>query len=172
MLSVRTHIGMTRLPESEALAQYAAVVLFVQRARATKSDFQVTSTNAHAIAEICVRLDGLPLAIELAAARSKLLSPQALLARLGHRLAVLTSEARDVPVRQQTLRNTIAWSYELLPPQEQRLFRRLSVFVGGCTLQAVEALGDALHDEAVIAQHLELQELSKKNCIRSISQWG
>src|SRR6266568_5274163 len=142
---------LARLPESEALAQYAAVELFVQRARATRPDMQITPANARALAEICVHLDGLPLAIELAAARSKLLSPQALLVRLGHRLTVLTSEARDVPARQQTLRNTIAWSYELLPPQEQRLFRRLSVFAGGCTLHAVEALGSSLDDEAVSA---------------------
>src|SRR5437660_10095509 len=135
---------LTQLPESEALAQVAAVALFLQRARATNPNLQLTSTNARAIAEICVQLDGLPLAIELAAARSKLLPPQALLARLGQRLALLTSGAQDAPVRQQTLRNTIAWSYNLLTPQEQQLFRRLSVFVGGCTLQAVEALCNSL----------------------------
>ena len=87
-----------------------------------------------------LRLDGLPLAIELAAARMKLLSPQALLARLDSRLVMLTSESRDVPTRQQTLRNTIAWSYQLLDTWEQRLFRWLSVFVGGCSLQAAEAV--------------------------------
>jgi predicted ATPase len=112
----------------------------VQRAQAVKPEFQLTTTNASAVAEICVHLDGLPLAIELAAARMKLLSPQALLARLGQRLAMLTSGSRDVPARQQTLRNTIAWSYHLLDAWEQRLFRWLSVFVGGCTLHAAEAV--------------------------------
>ncbi len=134
----------THLPESEALSQYAAVALFLERARTVKPDFQLTPANARAIAEICIRLDGLPLAIELAAARSKLLPPQALLARLRHHLHVLTSAAQDVPIRQQTLRNTLAWSYDLLDAKEQQLFRRLSVFVGGCTLEAVEGLFTAL----------------------------
>src|SRR6266487_2138616 len=101
---------LTHLPEGEALAQYAAVALFLECAQTARPDLQLTPANTRTIAEICVRLDGLPLAIELAAARIKLLSPQALLARLGHRLQVLTSGARDVPVRQQTLRNTLAWS--------------------------------------------------------------
>jgi predicted ATPase/DNA-binding CsgD family transcriptional regulator len=137
---------LTQLPESETLAQVAAVALFLQRAWATNPNLQLTSPNARAIAQICVQLDGLPLAIELAAARSKLLPPQALLARLGQRLAVLTSGAQDAPARQQTLRNTIAWSYNLLTAQEQQLFRRLSAFVGGCTLQAVETLCHSLED--------------------------
>ncbi len=137
---------LTQLPGPEVLAHSAAVALFLQRAQATKPAFQVTSATARPIAEICVRLDGLPLAIELAAARSKLLSPHALLARLEHRLQVLTSGPQDAPTRQQTLRNTIAWSYDLLSAQEQRLFRWLSVFVGGCTLEAVEALCTALDE--------------------------
>ncbi len=132
------------LPELAALAHYAAVTLFIERAQAVKSDFQVTDANARAVAETCVRLDGLPLALELAAARVKLFPPQALLAQLEQRLQVLTHGARDAPVRQQSLRNTLAWSYELLTAEEQRLFRRLSVFVGGCTLQAIEALCAAL----------------------------
>ncbi len=131
---------LTHLPELAEFSQYAAVMLFIERAQAVKSGFQVTDANARAVAEICVRLDGLPLAMELAAARVKLFSPQALLARLDQRLQVLTSGARDAPVRQQSLRNTIAWSYDLLNAQEQRLFRQLSVFVGGCTLQAIEAI--------------------------------
>ncbi len=131
---------LTRLPGIEGLPSYAAVALFLQRALAIRPDFQLTSTNARTIAEICTRLDGLPLAIELAAARLNLLSPQALLARLEHRLAILTSKRRDVPARQQTLRDTLEWSYSLLTPEEQRLFRRLSVFVGGCQLTAVEAV--------------------------------
>ncbi len=134
------------LPDLAALSQYEAVALFIQRAQAIQPDFQVTSTNALAVAEICARLDGLPLAIELAAARIKLLTPEALLARLGRRLPVLTSVARDVPTRQQTLRNTIAWSYHLLDTHEQRLFRHLSVFSGDCPLTAVEALCAALGD--------------------------
>lgn len=137
-----------RLPDIEDLMQYASVRLFLQRARASKPDFQLTKANGHFIAEICARLDGLPLAIELAAARVKLLPPQALLARLKHLLQVLTDGARNMPVRQQTLRNTFAWSYNLLNAEEQRLFRRLSVFVGGCTLEALEAISIALHDEA------------------------
>src|SRR6266513_1095665 len=138
------------LPDLAALSHYAAVALFLQRAQPVKPDFQMTDANARAIAEICMRLDGLPLAIELAAARMKLLPPQALLARLDQRLAVLTGASRDVPARQQTLRNTIAWSYNLLDAAEQRLFRRLSIFVDGCTLQAIEAVCAALDksDEA------------------------
>jgi predicted ATPase/DNA-binding CsgD family transcriptional regulator len=135
---------LKRLPGLVALSQYEVVALFIQRAQAARPEFQMTNANAPAVAEICVRLDGLPLAIELAAARIKVLPPQALLARLGQRLAVLTGGARDVPVRQQTLRNTITWSYSLLGAAEQQLFRRLSVFVGGWTLEAAEALYAAL----------------------------
>jgi predicted ATPase/DNA-binding CsgD family transcriptional regulator len=131
---------LAHLPRSEELAQYGAAALFLQRARASLPTFQFTPATARAVAEICVRLDGLPLAIELAAARIKLLPPQALLARLSQRLQILTSEARDVPARQQTLRNTITWSYDLLKSEEQWLFRWLSVFVGGCTLEAIEAV--------------------------------
>ena len=136
------------LPDLVALSQYEALALFLSRAQTVKPEFQLSNANARSVAEICRHLDGLPLAIELAAARLKLLPPQALLARLGQRLAVLTSGARDAPARQQTLRNTIAWSYHLLNGEEQRLFRRLSVFVGGCTLQALEAIGAALDGEA------------------------
>ncbi|HLZ56132.1 MAG TPA: protein kinase [Ktedonosporobacter sp.] len=123
-----------------ALQRYAAVVLFLERAQATKTDFQLTTANAYAIAEICVHLDGLPLAIELAAARIKLLPPQALLKRLSARMTVLTGVSQDLPTRQQTLRTTITWSYQLLDTAEQRLFRCLAVFSGGCTLSAAEAV--------------------------------
>jgi predicted ATPase/class 3 adenylate cyclase len=128
------------LPDLASMSQFEAVALFVDRAQAVKADFVVTSANAPAIAEICVKLDGLPLAIELAAARAKLLSPQALLARLEQRFDLLIGGPRDMPERQQTLRATIDWSYDLLGPAEQTLFARLAVFVGGCTLEAVEAI--------------------------------
>ena len=128
------------LPPLELLSQYEAITLFTQRAQAVKPDFQLTTSNAPAIVEICTRLDGLPLAIEQAAARSKLFPPQGLLARLRSRLTLLTGGTRDVPARQQTLRNTIDWSYQLLSPAEQTLFQRLAVFVGGCTLDAAEAI--------------------------------
>jgi predicted ATPase/class 3 adenylate cyclase len=127
----------------EQLTDYEAVRLFIERACAVKADFAVTNVTAPAVAEICSRLDGLPLAIELAAARSKLFAPEALLARLKQRLNLLTGGARDLPTRQQTLRNTIDWSYQLLTPQEQHLFRRLAVFVGGCSLEAAQAICNA-----------------------------
>jgi len=132
---------LARLPAVETLARCDAVALFVQRARAIAPDFRLTDANARAVADICVRLDGLPLAIELAVPRLKLFSPQALRARLEHRLAWLTDGPHDLPSRQQTLRNAIAWSDELLEPSERLLFRAFSVFVGGWTLEAAEAVG-------------------------------
>jgi predicted ATPase/DNA-binding CsgD family transcriptional regulator len=131
------------LPPLDRLAQSDAIHLFVERAQAIKSDFALTGENAAAIAAICHDLDGLPLAIELAAGRSKLLSPQALLPRLRNRLKLLVGGARDLPSRQQTLRGTITWSYDLLDQNEKSLFRRLAVFVGGCTLEAAEAVCNA-----------------------------
>ena len=124
------------------------MALFIQRALAVKPDFRVDNANAPAVAEICVRLDGLPLAIELAAARIKLFPPQAMLARLGRRLELLRGGARDVPDRHQTLRHAIAWSYDLLEAGEQALFRRLAVFARGCTLEAAEAVCQAVDDPA------------------------
>jgi predicted ATPase len=111
-----------------------------------KRNFLLSESNADTVAQICVRLDGLPLALELAAARSKLLLPQALLGRLNHRLAVLTGGRQDTPARQQTLRDTIRWSYDLLNAEEQRCFQRLAIFVGGSTLEAAEAVCSGASD--------------------------
>jgi predicted ATPase/tRNA A-37 threonylcarbamoyl transferase component Bud32 len=135
-----------RLPPVESLAEYDAVALFVQRALAVKPDFALTEESAPAVVELCLRLDGLPLAIELAAARIRVLSPQAMLARLAHRLTLLTGGPRDVPARQQTLRGTIQWSHDLLDEGEKKLFRRLSVFAGGCSFEAVETVCNVTHD--------------------------
>jgi tetratricopeptide (TPR) repeat protein len=131
------------LPPLEVISHYEAVRLFVERAVAVKADFSVTNENAAAVAEICARLDGLPLAIELAAARVRLLAPQAMLARLDNRLKLLKGGARDLPTRQQTLRGTIDWSYGLLEEEEKTLFGRLSAFAGGSTLEAIEEICDS-----------------------------
>jgi predicted ATPase/DNA-binding XRE family transcriptional regulator len=131
-----------RLPPLEELGQTAAVRLFVDRARAVKSDFALSEANTPAVVEIVHRLDGLPLALELVAARARALSPAALSARLDRSLPLLTGGAQDLPDRQRTLRDTIAWSYDLLRPAEQTLFRRLGVFAGGCTLEAAEAVAN------------------------------
>jgi predicted ATPase/DNA-binding CsgD family transcriptional regulator/DNA-binding XRE family transcriptional regulator len=136
------------LPGLEDLSRYAAVTLFVQRARAVNPTFALTSALAPTIAAICARLDGIPLALELAAARIKLLTPKALLARLDGSLALLTHGATDLPERQQTMRRAIAWSYDLLDESEQRLFRSLAVFVDGWTLEAAEAICGESDDEA------------------------
>ncbi len=129
-----------RVVPLEDLAQSAAVELFVERARGADPGFAVTVQNAAAVAAICQRLDGLPLAIELAAARVRVLSPETLLARLTEPLALLTGGARDQPPRLRSLRDAVTWSHDLLSPQEQTLFRRLAVFAGGCTLEAGEAV--------------------------------
>ncbi len=162
-----------RLLDLVALSQYEAVELFLVRAQAGEPEFQLSNTNAPAIAEICAHLDGLPLAIELAAARIKLLPPQALLARLGQRLTVLTSGPHDAPARQQTLRNTLAWSYNLLDAQEQRLFRRLAVFVGGCTLEAIEAVCIALETSNPTMSTLDsVASLIDKSILQQTEQEG
>jgi predicted ATPase/serine/threonine protein kinase len=128
------------------LSKNPTVALFMARAVAIKPNFELTDENARAVATICTRLDGLPLAIELAAARIKLLSPSAMQSRLESSLQLLTGGAKDLPMRQQTLRATMDWSYDLLSPAEQTLFRRLSVFVGGCTLEGVEAVCNTKQD--------------------------
>ncbi len=153
---------LAHLPPADRLAQNPAIDLFMQRARATSPSFAITDTNAAAIATICVRLDGLPLAIELAAARSTLLAPPALLSRLEHPLRFLTRGPRDLPPRQRTLRATIAWSHDLLTMEEQRLFRRLAVFSGGCTVDAVEDVcnDDAAHTYETLEHLSSLQEKS------------
>jgi predicted ATPase/class 3 adenylate cyclase len=160
---------LAHLPKLAALARTPAVALFLQRAQAASPEFKLTSANARTVAEICIRLDGLPLAIELAAARMKLLSPQALLARLDRPLSMLTGGARDAPARQQTLRNTIEWSYQLLHAREQRLFRWLSVFVGGCSLQAAEAVCNLPDDGA--SQVLDsIASLVDKSLLQRVEQ--
>ena len=134
----------TLAPSLEHLTRYEAVRLFIARAQATDAAFAVTNANSPAVAEICHRLDGLPLAIELAAARVRVFPLEALLGRLEQRLPLLTGGDRDRPIRLQTMRGAIAWSYDLLSSEEQTLFRRLAIFVGGCTLEAAAVVsGDA-----------------------------
>ncbi|HET7376498.1 MAG TPA: AAA family ATPase, partial [Anaerolineae bacterium] len=133
----------SRHPSLEELTKCEAIQLFIERAQAVKPDFQLTAENAQAVTEICLRLDGLPLAIELATARLNVFSPQALAERLGNRLKLLRGGARDLPERQQTLRDTIDWSFEMLSAGEQRLFKILSVFAG-VTLEAVEVVAGHL----------------------------
>lgn len=164
--------NLKQLPEESSLSQFAAVALFIQRARAVLPSFQLNTTNAHAIAEICVRLDGLPLAIELAAARIKLLPPQALLSRLSQRLQVLTSNTRTLPERQQTLRNTLKWSYDLLAAQEQQFFRRLSVFVGGWTLEAAESVVEHTIDNAAFSLLDAIASLLDKSLLIQVEHEG
>jgi predicted ATPase/class 3 adenylate cyclase len=153
------------LPSLAALSQFEAVRLFVDRATAVKPDFGVTNENAPAVAEICARLDGLPLAIELAAARAKILTPQAILQRLEHSLRFLAGGARDVPTRQRTLRDAIAWSHDLLDPEDAALFARLSVFRGGFSLEAVERVGNPA-DELGIDTLEGVASLANKSLVR------
>jgi predicted ATPase len=140
-------------PSPEELGRYEGIRLFMQRAQAATSRFTVTTENAPAVIELCQRLDGLPLAIELAAARAKLLPPQAMLARLGDRLGLLTGGARDLPDRQRTLRATLDWSYDLLSAAERSLFARLAVFKGGWILEAAGAVCE-VGDETEVLEHM------------------
>jgi predicted ATPase/class 3 adenylate cyclase len=168
------------LPPLEELSGYDAVELFTTRAQALRPGFRLTKENAPAVAEIVCQLDGLPLAIELAAARVKLLSPQALVDRLDQRLATLTGGARDLPARQRTLRDTIDWSYDLLAPSEQFLFRRLSMFVGGWTIEAAEAMAaigadgdlDAIQALAVLVDQSLVDERSTPERLPNKPRYG
>ena len=165
----------------ETLLQYPGIALFVQRAQAIQPEFKLTTDNAASVAEICARLDGLPLAIELAAARIKLLPPQAMLVRLQESsLELLTSGAHDLPARQQTLRSAIQWSYDLLNADEQRTFRSLSVFVGGCTLKAaLTAIGpptsldmlDSLVNKSLLRQ-IETDGEPRLTMLETIREFG
>lgn len=156
-LSVRTCAG------------YPAVSLFVQTAATLSPDFALTEDNVHDIVEICARLDGLPLAIELAAARTKLLAPRAMLKRLQSRLSLLKSGARDLPDRQRTLRSAIDWSYDLLTDAEKSLFERLAVFARGCTLEAAEAVCEGMLDIDVLDGLSSLVDKSFLRCEEQVS---
>lgn len=157
------------LPDLERLSQYEAVALFIARARAVRPDFAVTNQNAPAVAEIAARLEGLPLAIELAAARTKLLGPDAILARLGSRLDLLSSGAVDLTDRQRTLRGAIGWSFDLLGEPERRLFRRFAVFAGGADLDALaQVAGDDLGGDSFDL----LSELVDKSLVRPMQEEG
>jgi predicted ATPase len=158
---------LRRLPPLAELSQYDAVRLFVQRARAVRPSFDLDEANAPAVASICARLDGLPLAIELAAARVKLLAPPAILQRLENRLSILTSVGRDLPERQRTLRGAIDWSYDLLDPPERVWFARLGVFAGGCTIEDAQAVCDP--DGELELESLDaLASLVDKSLIRQL----
>ena len=155
---------------ADALVQAPAVELFRQRAQAVIPTFELSAANAAAVAQICRRLDGLPLAIELAAARVKLFPPGELLARLDRGLQLLAGGTRDLPERQQTLRDAVAWSYDLLNTAEQALFRRLAVFAGGCTLEAVEDVWASKADEQIQSSVLEtLASLVDNSLVVSLS---
>ncbi len=180
------------LPEREALRdlkkllRYAAIALFVQRARAVAPDFRLTSTNAAAVAGICARLDGIPLAIELAAARMRHFSAPAVLAQLERGLAILQGNIQDAPARQQTLQGALAWSYQLLEPAEQRVFRRLAVFAGGATLEAagqvcaapdetreqVTEILVALVDKSMAQHHGQDESDARYWLLQTLSEYG
>lgn len=175
----------TKYATSASIGTSAAVRLFVEHARAIDPKFALVDTNAPAIAEICRRLDGLPLSIELAASRTKLLPPAALLTRLEHRLPLLVGGRRDAPARQQTLRATITWSYDLLTQEEQALFRQLSVFSGGFDLEAAEAIAANCDFEAStvdllgrLVNHSLLQTMpdsgegGRFRCLESLREYG
>jgi len=154
------------LPPPDELVRVPAVALFVERARQAKPTFVLTAENSRAVAEVCRRLEGLPLAIELAAARVKVLTPRAMLERLDHGLRLLTGGARDLPTRQQTMRGAVQWSYDLLDEGERAVLRRLAVFIGGCTLEAAEAVCGAGGEDVLDA----LGSLVEKSLLRQREQ--
>jgi non-specific serine/threonine protein kinase len=154
-------------PGADQLIDYEALRLFVERAHAARPDFEFTADNAPVVAEICQQLDGLPLAIELAAARVRHVPPEALLPRLANRLSVAVGGAQDLPRRQQTLRGAIGWSHDLLAPTERTLFRRMAVFAGGCTLEAAEAV--CLTADSVDASVVEAEpSIAFLDCLASL----
>ena len=169
-------------PSVERLAASAAVHLFVARAQAVAPSFAVNQANAEAVAEVCRRLDGLPLALELAAARCNLLSPIELLARLEHRLPLLTGGARDLPARLQTMRDAIAWSYDLLVTDEPELFRRLAVFTGGFTIEGAGAINGkedgildrvaSLLDKSLIQTDRQHGPVSRYGMLETVREFG
>lgn len=169
-LAIPTDVWQVSLDE---LSKYEAVKLFVERACDIKPNFALTKENAGSVAEICARLDGLPLAIELAAARVKILSPQMILTKLGNRLKLLTGGARDLPARQQTMRGAVEWSYDLLDEDEKRLFRRLAVFAGGTTFEAAEAVCAGFDSDKESLEVLDLiTSLVDKSLLVSKEQAG
>jgi predicted ATPase len=159
----------TLIPHLDELSQYSAIQLFMQHALAVKADFSLTKENASIVVEICHELDGLPLAIELAAARVRLLPPKVILAHLGKKLTFLTGGPRDLPVRQRTLRDTIAWSHDLLSEEEAKLFRRISIFAGGCSMEATEAVCNA---EGTIDTLNGVESLLAKSLLRMVELNG
>jgi len=161
-------LALDSLPETSVLAQHSAIRLFVERAQAVAPNFELTDANAAAMAAICARLDGLPLAIELAAARSKLLPPAWLLARLDKRLPLLTGGAQDVPARLRTMQGAINWSYELLSEHDKGVMRQLSVFADGYTVEAAEAVCQPGDGEAAILSSLD--SLVDKSLLRGMEQ--
>ena len=170
---------LNRLADLEALAQVSAVSLFLDRARAIDPTFVLMATNAQAVAELCVRLDGLPLALELAAARVDVLTPQGIVARLDRPLELLTADGEDLPARHLTMRRTVGWSYDLLAPHEQKLFRRLAIFAAGCladgaTAVCAEDYTDDESPEVFGASHLGilsgLSALASKSLLRRETQ--
>jgi predicted ATPase/DNA-binding CsgD family transcriptional regulator/DNA-binding XRE family transcriptional regulator len=163
---------LLHLTVNEVVARAGAVALFVERAREIRPGFALTQETTPLVADICRRLDGLPLAIELAAARLKLFSLPVLKVRLEHRLQLLTGGPQDLPKRQQTLRNTLEWSYDLLSETEQQLFRALSVFVGGCTLEAVEGVSHALPHMEDVSILDGITSLLDKHMLYQVPQSG
>ena len=149
----------------ESLSEYESVKLFLARAKSIKPSFTLDEENALTIAAICLKLEGLPLAIELAAARVKILSPEQILTRLENRLKLLTGGARDLPARQRTMRGAIEWSFDLLDADEKILFRRLAVFVGGFTIEAAEAITSGYE---LIENRKPKSEIDVLNCLTSL----